>query len=236
LGVDKIGGHAADPLTWNRYAYARDNPIQLVDANGLSWIEFNRSRKTLTLYSHEGKLIGTYPASNNPQGTARIDRLKNGRYPFQDQDVPHYHSTKTANGEDTVQGQFGIWGIFRILPYTDSYGLQPGVGVHAGRDGRVDRSPKKREGSDYPTNGCIRTCESAMEAIVSTALTDPLEYLDVTSDESSRKDASDKRVAAGLDDLGQNRTSWLGGAFDFSSVFGEGSSNSMGFFSTIPPQ
>jgi RHS repeat-associated protein len=34
LGVDKHGGHAEDPQSWNRYAYARDNPLKYVDPNG----------------------------------------------------------------------------------------------------------------------------------------------------------------------------------------------------------
>jgi RHS repeat-associated protein len=35
LGVDKVGGHPSNPQTWNRYAYARNNPLKFNDPNGL---------------------------------------------------------------------------------------------------------------------------------------------------------------------------------------------------------
>ena len=31
---DQLGGHAGDPQSWNRYAYARNNPLKYVDPNG----------------------------------------------------------------------------------------------------------------------------------------------------------------------------------------------------------
>jgi RHS repeat-associated protein len=37
LSPDVLGGKPEDPQTWNRYAYARNNPIKFVDANGLEF-------------------------------------------------------------------------------------------------------------------------------------------------------------------------------------------------------
>jgi RHS repeat-associated protein len=35
LGADKVGGRASDPQSWNKYSYARNNPVKRVDPNGL---------------------------------------------------------------------------------------------------------------------------------------------------------------------------------------------------------
>jgi RHS repeat-associated protein len=35
LGVDRVGGHPRDPQSWNRFSYAGNNPLKLVDSNGL---------------------------------------------------------------------------------------------------------------------------------------------------------------------------------------------------------
>ncbi len=37
LSPDKVGGRPVDPQSWNRYAYTRNNPLKLVDQNGLWW-------------------------------------------------------------------------------------------------------------------------------------------------------------------------------------------------------
>jgi len=39
ISPDQIGGRPTDPQSWNRYAYARDNPLVLVDPNGLEWLD-----------------------------------------------------------------------------------------------------------------------------------------------------------------------------------------------------
>lgn len=35
-GADQLGGHAEDPQSWNRYTYARNNPLKYVDPDGKS--------------------------------------------------------------------------------------------------------------------------------------------------------------------------------------------------------
>lgn len=36
--VDPVGGNPLDPQSWNRYVYVRDNPVQLVDPDGRTWL------------------------------------------------------------------------------------------------------------------------------------------------------------------------------------------------------
>lgn len=45
LSVDKHKGMAADPATWNRYTYSRDNPMKFVDWNGLEFGYPNQQRE-----------------------------------------------------------------------------------------------------------------------------------------------------------------------------------------------
>jgi RHS repeat-associated protein len=45
LSPDLLGGKPEDPQTWNRYAYARNNPVRLVDSTGLA-----PEDRTLTLH------------------------------------------------------------------------------------------------------------------------------------------------------------------------------------------
>lgn len=40
LGPDRLGGKAEDPQSWNRYDYARNNPLKLVDPDGREPLKF----------------------------------------------------------------------------------------------------------------------------------------------------------------------------------------------------
>ncbi len=47
LGVDAFGGSRTAPQSWNRYTYANNNPLRIVDPNGLYGIDFHQN---LTYY------------------------------------------------------------------------------------------------------------------------------------------------------------------------------------------
>lgn len=36
--ADPVGGQLDDPQTWDRYSYVRNDPINLTDPNGQSWV------------------------------------------------------------------------------------------------------------------------------------------------------------------------------------------------------
>jgi RHS repeat-associated protein len=36
--VDPVGGDPADPQSWNRYAYVRNDPINMADPSGKGWL------------------------------------------------------------------------------------------------------------------------------------------------------------------------------------------------------
>ncbi len=38
--ADPLGGKVGDPKTWNRYAYVRNDPINLTDPNGKGWLSW----------------------------------------------------------------------------------------------------------------------------------------------------------------------------------------------------
>lgn len=177
---DLLSGTTGDAQSWNRYTYARNNPLKYVDPDGLSWVVFNRATNQISLYSQLlGASFGPYLASNNPQRRKKggIERLRVGRYAFQDRRTPRRHG---AAGGDTFNGMFGEFGIFRLEPYRDSFGPHDAVGIHAGRGNSTDL--RGRRGYEYATNGCIRACADFMSVLVEVAAIDPLEGLDVIDD------------------------------------------------------
>jgi RHS repeat-associated protein len=54
LSPDKAGGRASSPQSWNRYTYALDNPLRLVDPNGLE--PFSAHTIARVLYAAASKL------------------------------------------------------------------------------------------------------------------------------------------------------------------------------------
>src|SRR5262249_25112613 len=51
LDADTIVPHAANGIDWNRYAYARDNPLRYVDPSGHESIEWGPSLSLLSFFT-----------------------------------------------------------------------------------------------------------------------------------------------------------------------------------------
>ena len=49
LSPDKLGGKLTDPQSWNRYAYARNNPLKYVDLDGRAGVDAATAGRLLTL-------------------------------------------------------------------------------------------------------------------------------------------------------------------------------------------
>ena len=170
-----------NPQSLNLYSYVLNNPLTRVDADGHSTLVFDAQAHTITLYSSDGQKIGTWHASNNVASTAKFNNgqkttpLPNGTYGMKDQSSPHTHpgqkdSNRDGHMADSPKGEYGKDGIFRL----DKSPVNPdgGVGVHAGRDDVPDAAG--RTGADHATMGCVRTTGDGMDAITSTAKSDPL--------------------------------------------------------------
>ena len=69
--ADPVFGSPGDPQSWNRYVYARDNPVNLTDPSGMSWLSsfFKLLLDVLSgpFASNKGGWIGASPqGSDNP--------------------------------------------------------------------------------------------------------------------------------------------------------------------------
>jgi RHS repeat-associated protein len=67
LGVDKAVGRTLHPMTWNRYTYALDNPVKLVDPNGLDPQPYTMEglKETYhTIVNGISRMVGNYFAAH----------------------------------------------------------------------------------------------------------------------------------------------------------------------------
>jgi len=145
------------------FAYAGENPLLHIDRFGLSYLEYDASTGTLTVYDGAGNLVGTCPASNNAQRGSR-GPWDAGTYNYA------YHTTHPNDGPNSAFGSNGNF-VFSVPGCT-------GCGVHSGRADSCDRA--NRCGTDFATNGCIRTndiCTSLVMDLIDNG--DPLTTLTV---------------------------------------------------------
>jgi RHS repeat-associated protein len=170
--------NVADPQRWNRYAYARNNPLKYIDPDGRSSVKFDGKEKKLYFYDKDGTLIGTWDANNNVVSDASIGRLQDGVYEFENKRAPTRHADdgpNSAYGSDGIFQLKNIWGPDwqAAGENRESHGLHIGVGLHSGR--------ADKNGVDHPTLGCVRTTDDAMAKIVEVAPTDPLTTLTIVN-------------------------------------------------------
>jgi len=122
------------------------------DPLGLTWLEFNRATGTLLVHPGFTDTQGppvAFDASNNAQRGSR-GAWASGTYTFA------YWVSHAGDGPDDPYGSHGNH-VFNVP------GCQ-GCGVHSGRQDSCDRA--NRCGSNYATNGCIRTTDEATDLIL----------------------------------------------------------------------
>ncbi len=167
-----------NPQSLDLYAYVANNPLSRADGDGHSFLIFDGASKTITLYDKNGNEIGHWDAGNNVQSSATIGKLVDNNYQFSDTTSPHTHS------DDGPNSAFGSDGIFRLKDFVGADGkTHTGVGVHSGREDSRDKAG--HSGTDYATNGCVRTTDDAMDAISGQAATDPLTALAVMNNRTN---------------------------------------------------
>jgi hypothetical protein len=134
----------------------------------MSTLAFDGSTHTLTLYDNRKHQVGQWHANNVVDHRATLRFLPNRTYKTIDPKKPHTHNDKHV---DSLNGKYGRFGIIRLKHFNAEGRRHDGVGIHSGR---ADKG-----GADYPTMGCIRTTDEAMEAITQHMKNDPIAYITV---------------------------------------------------------
>jgi len=146
----------------NSFSYVDGNPLRFTDPLGLLTLGFSRAEGVLRVYDSHGDLVSEHPAANNttnPSGNPWI---------------PESHGPSPSGGFRTgnqvvpapggPNGSFGSGFLpFYLPPNSGGPGqTRTGLGVHAGRR-NLCSGPLC--GYEYPTHGCIRTTEDALDRI-----------------------------------------------------------------------
>jgi hypothetical protein len=134
----------------------------------MSRLVFDGTSHTLTLFDSHNQQVGQWPANNLVDHRCTLKFLPNRTYVMKDNAHPHRHK----GDADTLNGKFGRFGILRLEDFNGPDGkVHQGVGVHAGR--------ANKGAQNHATEGCVRTTDAAMEAIVKFIQKDPLTTITV---------------------------------------------------------
>ena len=160
LSRDPIGESGGE----NIYAYVGDAPLMYTDPYGLSSEVYDRAAGTITVYDRNGNVVTVQPAANNAQSGSR-GPWPDGTFNYS------YHTTHPGDAPNSPYGSHGN-DVFNVPGCV-------GCGVHSGRENTPDALG--RAGPQHATNGCIRTTDTATEAVSNLqANGDPLTTLTVT--------------------------------------------------------
>jgi uncharacterized protein RhaS with RHS repeats len=148
----------------NLYGYGANDPINNIDPDGLSYLVYHSGSNSLQVYSDDERLLQTFSAYNNAQRSSN-GPFPPGQFPF-DRVSDHTGADASSNGRYGPNGNF----IFNVPGRTN-------MGVHSGRAGSCDAA--NRCGSQYSTNGCIRTSDDATSFLRNLNGTDPIRFIRV---------------------------------------------------------
>jgi len=135
----------------NLYGYTFNDPVNLIDPSGLSNVVFDRSDGRIYVYPGGNGTYGppqAFPAGNNTVNPGGDPMTPESHGPAPNGTFPVGPYTPINGGPNSSYGS----GFFPI-----NLGARTGVGIHAGRE--------DRGGPNAKTLGCIRTTESALDAL-----------------------------------------------------------------------
>ena len=153
ISEDPLGFGGGDV---NLMAYVRNNPVNHVDPFGLSQIVFGRSTGQILVYPGGPYTQGppqVFPAANNVTNPTGDPLTPNTHGPAPDGTFPMGPVINTGTDVNSPMGT----GFASISLPAGPNGQRTGVGLHAGR---ADAG-----GPQHVTWGCVRTNESALDAL-----------------------------------------------------------------------
>jgi hypothetical protein len=148
-------------LTPEKKPVAQEQDMTLVEPT----MVFDRDSSTLTMYDDSGNQVGQWEAYNNASGYSNsVDQLNGNSYaPNNEKNKPHSLGNPIYAGKD-INSSIG----YAFIPINIS--SREGIGIHAGR---------ANLGTNYWTNGCIRTSDMSLKQIISVMSTYKVKTIEI---------------------------------------------------------